>query len=173
MTRKKYVWNMFDFGANIRDEGGVKGRNNKGLVTYDRKVKKDAFYMYKAHWSDEKFVHIASKRFVDRSEDQINVKVYSNCDEVSLFVDGNKVATQTGSDRIFTFEGVALQDGWNQVHAVATDGTDTYEDVARFNKVKEPNPSYECPDQGGGPVDNWFEMPDFRGCGSRRIDDYG
>ena len=62
-----YVWNMFDFGANIRDEGGVKGRNNKGLITYDRKIKKDAFYMYKANWSDEKFVHITSKRFVDRA----------------------------------------------------------------------------------------------------------
>ena len=88
---------MFDFGANIRDEGGVKGRNNKGLITYDRKIKKDAFYMYKAHWSDEKFVHITSKRFVDRVDNEITVKVYSNCDKVTLYANGKEVATKAGN----------------------------------------------------------------------------
>lgn len=83
-----YVWNMFDFGSAIRDEGGVQGRNNKGLVTFDRKIKKDAFYMYKAHWSDEKFVYITGKRYVDRTEEKITVKVYSNCPKVTLGVKG-------------------------------------------------------------------------------------
>ena len=110
---------MFDFGANIRDEGGVKGRNNKGLVTYDRKIKKDAFYMYKAHWSDEKFVHITSKRFVDRAEDKINVKVYSNCSEVTLYVNGKELESKTSDDRIFIFENVVLQDGINEIKAVS------------------------------------------------------
>ena len=94
---------MFDFGANIRDEGGVKGRNNKGLITYDRKIKKDAFYMYKANWSDEKFVHITSKRFVDRADAEITVKVYSNCDEVTLYANGAEVATKTSDNRRLYF----------------------------------------------------------------------
>ncbi|MRH43221.1 DUF4982 domain-containing protein [Aquibacillus halophilus] len=156
-----YVWNMFDFGANIRDEGGVKGRNNKGLITYDRKVKKDAFYMYKAHWSDEKFVHITSKRFVDRADNTITVKVYSNCEEVTLYANGAKLATKTGPERIFIFDDVSIKDGLNEVKAVAKQDNKVFQDMASFNKVKEPNPSYVSPDEGGGPVANWFEMPDL------------
>lgn len=156
-----YVWNMFDFGANIRDEGGVKGRNNKGLITYDRKIKKDAFYMYKANWSDEKFVHITSKRFVDRADAEINVKIYSNCDEVTLYVNDSEVVTKTSDDRVFTFEHIALKDGVNEVKAIGNHEGDIFTDVARFNKVKEPNESYVGPEDEGGPVANWFEMPDL------------
>jgi beta-galactosidase len=157
-----YVWNMFDFGANIRDEGGVKGRNNKGLVTYDRKIKKDAFYMYKANWSDEKFVHITSKRFVDRVDDQITVKVYSNCDEVTLYANGLVVGTKTSDDHVFIFENVALQAGLNEIKAVSNQAGVTVEDAARFNKVTEPNPSYVAPEaETGGLVSNWFQMPDL------------
>ncbi|GMK39138.1 beta-galactosidase [Paenibacillus sp. CCS19] len=157
-----YVWNMFDFGANIRDEGGVKGRNNKGLVTYDRKIKKDAFYMYKAHWSDDKFVHIASKRFVDRAEDSIQVKVYSNCNEVSLYVNGERLQSKSGKAKIFIFENVVLAEGMNEIRATASDDHIVYQDIARFNKVEQPNPSYEAPaveDQREA-VNNWFELPD-------------
>lgn len=156
-----YVWNMFDFGANIRDEGGVKGRNNKGLITYDRKIKKDAFYMYKANWSDEKFVHITSKRFVDRSDAEINVKIYSNCNEVTLYVNDSEVATKTSDDRVFTFESIALEEGTNEIKVIANHERDIFTDVARFNKVKEPNESYLAPEDEGGPVANWFEMPDL------------
>jgi beta-galactosidase len=157
-----YVWNMFDFGANIRDEGGVKGRNNKGLITYDRKIKKDAFYMYKAFWSEEKFVHITSKRFVDRSEAKINVKVYSNCNELILFVNGIKVNTITSSDKIFIFENIELMDGINEVKITANEDGVTFTDTAMFNKVLEANPSYEAPEEGrGGVVANWFKMPEL------------
>lgn len=157
-----YVWNMFDFGANIRDEGGVKGRNNKGLVTYDRKIKKDAFYMYKANWSDEKFVHITSKRFVDRVDDQITVKVYSNCDEVTLYANGLVVGTKTSDDHVFIFENVALQSGLNEIKVVSNQDGAVFEDTARFNKVTEPNPSYVAPEaETGGLVSNWFQMPDL------------
>ncbi|WP_332633504.1 glycoside hydrolase family 2 protein [Halalkalibacter flavus] len=156
-----YVWNMFDFGANIRDEGGVKGRNNKGLITYDRKIKKDAFFMYKAHWSDEKFVHITSKRFVDRADDAIKVKVYSNCNEVTLYINGSEVSTQNSDNRIFTFANISLQDGLNQVKVIAVHKGESFEDTATFNKVKEPNESYLAPEEAGGPVANWFEMPDL------------
>ncbi|WP_227937737.1 glycoside hydrolase family 2 protein [Alkalihalobacillus deserti] len=156
-----YVWNMFDFGANIRDEGGVKGRNNKGLITYDRKIKKDAFFMYKAHWSDEKFVHITSKRFVDRTDNEIKVKVYSNCTEMKIYVNGSEVSTQNSNDRIFIFENIALNDGLNQIKVIANHEGEIFEDAATFNKVKEPNESYIAPEESGGPVANWFEMPDL------------
>lgn len=155
-----YVWNMFDFGANIRDEGGVKGRNNKGLVTYDRKIKKDAFYMYKANWSDEKFVHITSKRFVDRVDETIGVKVYSNCSSVTLFVNGEQHSTVSSEDCVFRFENIALRDGLNEISARADQAGAMYQDTAHFNKVNEANKSYEAPEATGGVVDNWFEMPD-------------
>jgi beta-galactosidase len=157
-----YVWNMFDFGANIRDEGGVKGRNNKGLVTYDRKIKKDAFYMYKANWSDDKFVHITSKRFVDRTDDQITVKVYSNCEEVTLYANGVEVGTKTSDDHVFIFENVPLLDGINEIKAVSNQEAVTCVDTARFNKVAQSNPSYVAPEaETGGLVANWFQMPEL------------
>ena len=157
-----YVWNMFDFGANIRDEGGVKGRNNKGLITYDRKIKKDAFYMYKAHWSDEKFVHITSKRFVDRVDEKITVKVYSNCDKVTLYANGYEVDTKAGNSKIFIFENVDLYDGLNEIKVVSNQNGVLLEDAARFNKVSEANSSYVAPEaETGGVVANWFDMPEL------------
>jgi beta-galactosidase len=157
-----YVWNMFDFGANIRNEGGVKGRNNKGLVTYDRKIKKDAFYMYKAHWSEEKFVHIVSKRFIDRVDHEIVVKVYSNCNEVAIFVNGVELSSKISEDKVFVFENIPLSDGINEIKAVAKANDVQYEDIARFNKVNEPNLSYEAPvDDKDGAAKNWFQMPDL------------
>lgn len=77
-----FVWNMFDFSSAIRDEGGVKARNCKGLVTYDREVRKDSFYYYKASWSDDKFVHINGRRFVNRCGDTTTITVYSNEEQV-------------------------------------------------------------------------------------------
>lgn len=158
-----YVWNMFDFGANIRDEGGVRGRNNKGLVTYDRRIKKDAFYMYKAHWSDEKFVHITSKRFVDRAESTIQVKAYSNCSEVTLYVNGEKLRSISGDEKIFVFDNVPLSEGVNVIRAVATEADNgaIYQDTARFTKVEQPNTSYEAPvTDKGEEANNWFELPE-------------
>lgn len=157
-----YVWNMFDFGANIRNEGGVKGRNNKGLVTYDRKIKKDAFYMYKAQWSDEKFVHITSKRFIDRAEDKVNIKVYSNCNEVTLYINEVELGSKVSNDRIFIFEDVELREGLNIVMALSNNDDKIFKDVAKFNKVIFPNKSYEAPiEDKGEAVENWFQMPEF------------
>ncbi len=156
-----YVWNMFDFGANIRDEGGVRGRNNKGLITYDRKIKKDAFYMYKAHWSDEKFVHITGKRYVDRPGDSMAVKVYSNCSEVTLFANGRELGTKKG-DRVFLFEGVELIEGTNDIRVEAKEEGTVFRDRAMFARVSESNPSYRAPEaESGGIVSNWFKMPEL------------
>jgi len=157
-----YVWNMFDFGANIRDEGGVQGRNNKGLITYDRRIKKDAFYMYKANWSDEKFVHIASKRYIDRVDGQITIKVYSNCDELTLYANGKGIETKTSDNRVFVFENVELEEGITEIKVTSNQDGVILEDTARFTKVAEPNPSYEAPEEDkGGVVGNWFQMPDI------------
>ncbi|MBR5459271.1 MAG: glycoside hydrolase family 2 protein [Clostridia bacterium] len=99
-----HVWNMFDFGADARCEGGENGQNHKGLVTMDRKYKKDAFYAYKAWLSDEPFVHIAGRRYVDRVEDVARVTVYSNLPEVELFANGNSLGKKTAPDRFFRFD---------------------------------------------------------------------
>ena len=97
-----YIWNTFDFAADGRNEGGKPGQNQKGLVTFDRKTKKDAFYLYKAYLSKEPFVHLCGRRYVDRTERETEIKVYSNQPEVTLLVDGKAAATQTG-DKIFRF----------------------------------------------------------------------
>ena len=131
-----HCWNMFDFGCAARHEGGVAGRNNKGLMTIDRKTKKDSFYIYKAWWSDEPFVHICSKRYADRTENEIEVKVYSNQKQVSLYVNGEKLAEQEG-EHIFKFR-VKLN-GETKVQAVAGDSIDD----AVFRKVDAPNPDYK------------------------------
>ena len=131
-----HVWNMYDFAADARDQGGEPGMNHKGLVTFDRKTKKDSFYIYKAWWSDEPFVHICSKRFVDRTQSEIEVKVYSNQKNVALYVNGEKLAEQAG-EHIFKFR-VKLN-GETKVQAVAGDSIDD----AVFRKVDAPNPDYK------------------------------
>ncbi len=99
-----HVWNLFDFAADGRDEGGKNGQNQKGLVTMDRKLKKDAFYLYKAYWNQkEPFVHLCGRRYADRTEAETEVKVYSNQPEVTLFVDGKKRETLQGS-HVFRFK---------------------------------------------------------------------
>ncbi|MCC8183092.1 MAG: glycoside hydrolase family 2 protein, partial [Clostridiales bacterium] len=130
-----HVWNMFDFAADARDQGGEPGMNHKGLVTFDRKTKKDSFYLYKAWWSDDPFVHLCSKRYVDRVESETTVKVYSNQPEVALYVDGKLVEKKSGS-HVFTFT-VALT-GQHEIRAVAGD----QEDTSVIHKVDTPNPAY-------------------------------
>lgn len=115
-----WLWNMFDFAADSRDEGGCKGRNNKGLVTYDRKVKKQAFYYYKARWSKEPFVYVCGQRFTIRADEEIIIKVYSNLPKVSLSVNGNRVGTQEGN-AVFCFP-VHLIEGENEIVASGPDG---------------------------------------------------
>ena len=131
-----HVWNMYDFAADARDQGGEPGMNHKGLVTFDRKIRKDSFYIYKAWWSDEPFVHICSKRFMDRTQNEIEVKVYSNQKQVTLYANGEKLAEQEG-EHIFRFR-VKL-DGEVKVQAVAGDCIDE----AAFRKVSTPNPAYK------------------------------
>ena len=136
-----HVWNMFDFAADARNQGGEPGMNHKGLITFDRKTKKDSFYLYKAYWSKKPFVHICSKRYEDRTEDSITVKVYSNQNEVSLFVNGDKIETKHG-EHIFVFT-VPMR---AEVQVKATAGETS--DDAVFRKVSKPNPNYVLKDSG-------------------------
>lgn len=118
-----HVWNMFDFAADARDQGGEPGMNHKGLVTYDRKIKKDSFYLYKCYWNTEPMVHICGKRFKERGSAKISVKVYSNEPQVELFVNGRSVGTKR-AEHIFMFD-VTLQDGENRIEARAGRLTDS------------------------------------------------
>ena len=113
----KFVWNMFDFAVDDRNEGDTPGRNDKGMVSYDRQTKKDAFFWYKANWSSEPFVYITGRRFNPRTTATIDVKVYSNLDSVSLVVGGVALPAQTSTDHIFIFPAVPLAAGDNQVSA--------------------------------------------------------
>ena len=146
-----HVWNLFDFGADGRDEGGKNGENQKGLVTFDRKLKKDAFYLYKAAWSKTPFVHLCGRRYTDRAEEKTEIKAYSNQREVCLYVDGREYARKDG-ERVFVFE-VELS-GRHTIMAKAGECTD----VITIRKVETPNPEY-C--LQGREVVNWFDADTF------------
>lgn len=145
-----HVWNMFDFAADARSEGGEDGMNHKGLVTFDRKYKKDAFYAYKAWLSDEPFVHICSKRYIDRVEDTTKVTVYSNQPEVELFVGGKSLEKQTSKDHFFYFH--VPNKGTTELTARAGACTDS----STIRKVETFNEEYRMKEQGD--VINWFEI---------------
>ena len=147
---------MFDFAADGRDEGGIQGRNNKGLVTYDRKIKKDPFYVYQAYWTTEPMIHISGSRFVDRAPGERNITVYTNCPTVTLVVNGVEAGTLEAVDHCAVFKDVALADGANTVTAKCGDVSDT----ATFNGVAEHNYAYDLPE--GNDAANWFDDPKAR-----------
>lgn len=155
-----YVWNMFDFGCAARNEGGTAGRNNKGLVTLDRKIKKDAFYLYKAYWSSEPFVHICGRRFAQRTDfpagsGTITLRIYSNQPEVSLYCNGDLFLTLTGS-HVFVFEQVPLKDGFTCFTACAGDCSDTIS----LQRADEKPAVYTLPPEEEEDTDgaaNWFD----------------
>jgi beta-galactosidase len=120
-----FVWNMFDFTSYFRREGGVEGVNDKGLVTADRKIRKDAFYFYKANWSDEPVLYITSRRFVERTNSTTNVKIYSNTKKVELWVNGISQGTNNvGTNCVFIWQKIELNPGENKIEAEAeNDGT--------------------------------------------------
>jgi beta-galactosidase len=136
-----YVWNMFAFAADFRDEGGSKGMNNKGLVTFDRKTKKDAFYYYKAKWQDQPVLHLCSKRFVDRNQDEITLKAYSNLGNVTFILNGVEVKDVSNYDVIYQAN-VILKPGENHVLVKSGDLVDE----VTLNRTDTKNKSYEMPE---------------------------
>ena len=145
-----HVWNMFDFAADARNEGGENGMNHKGLVTFDRKYKKDAFYAYKAWLSDEPFVHICGKRYVDRVENVTKVTVYSNQKTVELFTNGESLGKKEASDHFFYFE--VPNQGETKLLAVAGE----CRDESFIKKVEKFNEAYRLTEKGA--VLNWFDI---------------
>ena len=150
-----HVWNMFDFGADARAEGGENGQNHKGLVTFDRKYKKDSFYAYKAWLSKEPFVHLCGKRYVDRVEPVTKVTVYSNQPSVELFVNGKSVGVKEAPDHFFYFE--VENEGTSELKAVAGSCVDE----STIHKVDEPNPDYILKEKGA--ILNWFDITEPEG----------
>ena len=150
-----HVWNMFDFGADARNEGGENGQNHKGLVTFDRKYKKDSFYAYKAWLSDDPFVHICSKRYVDRVEETTKVTVYSNQPEVELFANGVSLGKQTSPEHFFYFE----VPNTCETTLVAVAGE--CRDESFIRKVEVFNEDYRLKETGA--ILNWFDINEREG----------
>ena len=153
-----YVWNMFDFHSGLRKEGGQENINAKGLVTYDRNARKDAFYYYKAKWSEEKFLHICSKRFVNRAKESIEIKVYTNLSDAVLYVDEKEFGSGTndGNGRI-VFSDVPLHEGENRIKVDAEGLTDE----CVFVRVDSEDENYRLPGNNAGQaVKNWFLSED-------------
>ncbi len=149
-----WLWNMFDFAADARDEGGCKGRNNKGLVTFDRAMKKQAFYFYKACWSAEPFVYLCGKRFTKRAGHTVDIRVYSNRACVELWVNGRYAGRREGA-RVFAFKGIELDRPLNEIVAKTPDGcTDMLilEQVEQFPEEY----TYKEEKQVAGAVAQWF-----------------
>ena len=142
-----HLWNMFDFAADARDQGGEPGMNHKGIVTFDRKTKKDSFYLYKAWWSGEPFVHICGRRYVDRPETVTTVKVYSNQSKVALYANGKLIEEKSGG-KVFTFQ-VPLE---GEVELKAVSGTLT--DQCAIRRVEQPNPAYKLQGKSSNSA-NW------------------
>ena len=144
---------MFDFGADARAEGGENGQNHKGLVTMDRKYKKDAFYAYKA-WlvspEVDPFVHLCGKRYIDRVEDVTKVTVYSNLPEVELLVNGQSIGKKTADNHFFYFDVPNV--GESTIVAKAGEKSDE----GKIRKVDEMNMDYVLREVGA--VLNWFDV---------------
>ncbi len=150
-----HVWNMFDFGADARSEGGENGQNHKGLVTMDRKYKKDSFYAYKAWLSDDPFVHLCGKRYVDRVEDVTKITVYSNLPEVELFANGVSLGKKTADDHFFYFD--VPNAGETELIAVAGE----CKDQSKIRKVEVFNEDYRLKEKGA--ILNWFDITEVEG----------
>ena len=148
-----HVWNMFDFGADARAEGGENGQNHKGLMTMDRKYKKDSFYAYKA-WlrtaEEAPVLHICGKRYVDRVEDVTKVTVYSNFPEVELYVNGELLEKQSSDNHFFYFNVPNV--GTSTLTAKAGGHTDE----STINKVDTFNEAYRLVEKGA--ILNWFDI---------------
>ncbi|MBQ7940508.1 MAG: glycoside hydrolase family 2 protein [Clostridia bacterium] len=150
-----HVWNMFDFGADARSEGGENGQNHKGLITFDRKYKKDSFYAYKAWLNPEPMIHLCGKRYVDRVEDVTKITVYSNLPEVELFANGVSLGKKTAEDHFFYFDVPNV--GEQTLVAVAGN----LKDESKIRKVEVFNEAYRLKEKNA--ILNWFDITEVEG----------
>jgi beta-galactosidase len=163
-----FVWNMFDFSSARRNEGGVKFVNGKGLVSRDRQTKKDAFYYYKARWSDEPFVHLCGHRFQKRCRERIDVKVYTNRPSVQLWLGASCIAEgENDGNGTVLFRDVPLALGENRLGARSGE---LYDSLI-FERVETPEESYRLPGEDGGEVKNWFLTDNYTRQGYFSVND--
>lgn len=127
-----WIWNMFDFSSTSREEGDAYDLNDKGLVSHDRKTRKDAFYFYKAQWSQEPVLHLTGRRYADRAYPVVDVRAYSNADSPSLTVNGRAAGTVACPERICVWPGVRLDPGDNTLAATARRGDAALSDTLRW-----------------------------------------
>ncbi len=127
-----FIWALFDFASDNRSEGMSPGLNDKGLVTFDRQTKKDAFYWYKANWSAEAFVHINSRRFTTLPKSGKSIRVYSNAASVELKLNGTSLGMKSAANHLFVWDNVAWAAGANVVEASATSGATTVKDTVTW-----------------------------------------
>ncbi|MDQ1914126.1 glycoside hydrolase family 2 TIM barrel-domain containing protein [Paenibacillus sp. GD4] len=158
-----YVWNMFDFGSAIRNEGGVVGINQKGLVSMDRTLKKDAFYLHKAYWSKEPFVHLAGRRFANRHREQNDIVVLTNLHHIRVYVNQVLLADMKSYARVKTVKDVALSPGDNVVKVEGMDEQGTvYTDEIQLSYVTEADPEYiYAKKEHNVYAVNWFDKFDL------------
>ena len=162
-----WIWNMFDFSSSVRQEGDATDINDKGLVTFDRKVRKDAFYYYQAQWRrDIPVLHIAGRRYVDRAYPTLEVRIYSNLDRASLFLNGSPAGSARCFEGICILSGLRLRPGSNRIEARGHFGTRTVSDIVDW---RSPDPAdgltikvgdlvgFKLADGRRVGSDNWFE----------------
>jgi hypothetical protein len=148
----KTIWNMFDFASDGRNEGDTPGRNDKGLVTYDRRTRKDAFYWYKANWTTDPVLYITSRRYVKRPTNTVEVKVYSNLDEVRLTVNGVSWGTVRSSDHIFRWTNVVLGPGENAIEVQGSRDGRSFTDGVTWSAPGAPAPPPPLPGTNSQPA---------------------
>lgn len=162
-----WLWNSFDFATTVRTEGDAQDINTKGLVAYDHKTRKDAWYFYKANWNPAPMVHITSKRYVDRAYPVTDVKVYSNTQSTELLLNGRSLGVKSDCpQKACVWSGVRLDEGSNALVARGTHSGGTVEDGANWTLAPETARRFVI-DAGAlvaarseGRVlgsDNWFE----------------
>lgn len=168
-----YVWNMADFGSENRDEGGKKGQNMKGLVTLDRRLKKDAFYLYKAYWSKELFVKLAGSRFVNRHQEENTITVLCNLSTLQLFVNSILVEEKKKVEPVTRFQIRLSEMGKNEIRVKGFDTNgDIYEDSMVLNRITKPDKTYIAEKKDNrAVVTNWFEKFDLSDTTEVMIDD--
>ncbi len=146
----KFIWELADSGADNRNEGSQPGMIDKGLVTYDRATKKDAFYYYKSNWTNSPVLWLTSKRWTTRTSNKTDVKVYSNLDSVTLTINGKKVGTTTpDSNRVVRWKALTLAPGANVVTVTGTRGGQTYTDTATWTLKAAAKPASFVPVSSG------------------------
>lgn len=162
-----WLWNSFDFATTIRNEGDAQDINTKGLVAYDHKTRKDAWYFYKANWNPAPMVHITGKRYVDRAYPVTDIKVYSNTASTELYLNGRSLGAKADCpQRVCVWSAVTLDDGVNALVARGAHAGGQVEDGARWMLAPEIrrhlviDTGTIVTGKGNGRVsgsDNWFE----------------